>query len=397
MKENQTTAIAVNNDPKELSQEVLTKLVLKGDLSGLSEREKVEYYVQFCKRLGLDPATQPFKLLSLGGKITLYAGRECCQQLNMLHKVSHKITSREKIDDLYIVTAQASQEGRVTESTGAVCLTGLKGDGLANAVMKCETKAKRRATLDLLGLGLLDESEVETIRGAKSIEYGVDGVLKSEKVIGGSAVMDAPKLESTPSTPVVSPPEKAGNIDQDRLSELKLLTDFMDSCKMQPDWLLNIIRTAKLIDDSVKNMLEIPVPILKKLNQKAWAQKLHDMWLVDGKQGEEHTWTGDPAPKKSLFAEMAEKAAQDAERFVRFPIQPNPFIDEALDMTTIILPVTTNKGKALSELSDAQLGWYVRDFKIREYKGKYSDKDLRLDAALCQLSVSKYFKREEKA
>ena len=35
--------------------------------------------------------------------------------------------------------------------------------------MKAETKAKRRATLSICGLGLLDESEVETIPGAHAV------------------------------------------------------------------------------------------------------------------------------------------------------------------------------------------------------------------------------------
>ena len=35
--------------------------------------------------------------------------------------------------------------------------------------MKAETKAKRRATLDLLGLGVLDESEAESIPNATTV------------------------------------------------------------------------------------------------------------------------------------------------------------------------------------------------------------------------------------
>ena len=48
-------------------------------------------------------------------------------------------------------------------STGAVPIAGLKGEEFANALMKAETKAKRRATLSICGLGVLDETEVETI------------------------------------------------------------------------------------------------------------------------------------------------------------------------------------------------------------------------------------------
>jgi hypothetical protein len=44
-----------------------------------------------------------------------------------------------------------------------VSLHNLKGEALANAIMKCETKAKRRVTLSICGLGLLDELDVETL------------------------------------------------------------------------------------------------------------------------------------------------------------------------------------------------------------------------------------------
>jgi hypothetical protein len=45
-----------------------------------------------------------------------------------------------------------------------VPLGNLKGDALANALTKSETKAKRRVTLSIAGLGWLDETELETIQ-----------------------------------------------------------------------------------------------------------------------------------------------------------------------------------------------------------------------------------------
>jgi hypothetical protein len=53
--------------------------------------------------------------------------------------------------------------GRTDESTGAVPIKGVHGEALANAFLKAETKAKRRVTLSICGLGLLDETELETI------------------------------------------------------------------------------------------------------------------------------------------------------------------------------------------------------------------------------------------
>lgn len=149
--------------PSTIDKALLSNLVLKGDLTGLTNEQKVDYYGKFCERLGLDPLTQPFKILKLQGKEVLYCDRSGAQQLNKLHKVSHEIKSREKADNLYIVTCRASMpDGRFTESIGAVNIEGLKGEALSNMMMKGETKAKRRATLDLLGLGILEEQEMDS-------------------------------------------------------------------------------------------------------------------------------------------------------------------------------------------------------------------------------------------
>lgn len=150
-----------------VGDETMSALVLYGDLSKLTGPQKVEYYRAFCSRVGLDPATQPFKLLKLNGKEILYCDRGGTAQLNKQHKVSHTITERRKDEDIYSVIARASTpDGRQTESIGAVSIGNLKGEALANAIMKAETKSKRRATLDLLGLGMLDESEVDSIPSA---------------------------------------------------------------------------------------------------------------------------------------------------------------------------------------------------------------------------------------
>ena len=151
---------------------IANQLILQGDLSKLSAGDKVRYYNGYCERMGLDPYTKPFDLLRLNGKEVLYCTRSGTQQLNKLHKVSHLITSRDTNVDagVYIVTSKASlPDGRCTESLGAVNIAGLKGEAYANAIMKAETKAKRRATLDLLGLGVLDESEAELIPNASKV------------------------------------------------------------------------------------------------------------------------------------------------------------------------------------------------------------------------------------
>jgi hypothetical protein len=140
------------------------KTLIQGDLSALNENERLGYYKNVCESLGLNPLTKPFDYIRLNQKLVLYAKRDATDQLRKIHDVSIQITAREKLEDLYIVTAKArNAKGREDESVGAVSIAGLKGDALANAIMKAETKAKRRVTLSVCGLGMLDETEVETV------------------------------------------------------------------------------------------------------------------------------------------------------------------------------------------------------------------------------------------
>ena len=61
------------------------------------------------------------------------------------------------------------------------CMEELKGLDLANARMKVETKAKRRATLSICGLGFLDVSELDTMtRGVDYFEVTPGGRMIKE-------------------------------------------------------------------------------------------------------------------------------------------------------------------------------------------------------------------------
>lgn len=138
--------------------------LIGGNLSNLTPEQCIAYYNQICESLNLNPLTQPFEYIVLNGKKVLYAKRSCTEQLRKNHGVSVTITSREKIDDIFVVSARATDaSGRSDESVGAVSISGLKGEALANAMMKAETKAKRRVTLSICGLAFLDESEVGSI------------------------------------------------------------------------------------------------------------------------------------------------------------------------------------------------------------------------------------------
>ncbi len=152
--------------------EVLERIIIHGDLSKLSQDQKVEYYRLMCASLGLNPNTRPFAYLNLQGKTVLYALRDCTDQLRRIHKVSVVETSQEEVNGVYIVICKVQNgEGRTDIARGAVDLGNLKGEPLANAIMKTETKAKRRATLSICGLGILDETEIEDIPRERKSSY----------------------------------------------------------------------------------------------------------------------------------------------------------------------------------------------------------------------------------
>lgn len=150
--------------------DIIERVVIAGDLSKLAPGERVDYYRRTCESLGLNPLTKPFDYINLNGKLTLYARRDCTDQLRKIHRISVTIAGRDLSGDVYIVTARATTpDDRTDESIGAVNIKGLSGEALANAYMKAETKAKRRVTLSIVGLGWLDETEVSTVPDARPV------------------------------------------------------------------------------------------------------------------------------------------------------------------------------------------------------------------------------------
>lgn len=156
------------------NSDVIESVITAGDLSKLNPVQRVNYYTAVCQSVGLNPLTKPFEYITLNGKMVLYARKDATDQLRDIRKVSVTRLERERIDGVYVVTAYAqAQDGRTDSSMGAVSIEGLKGDSLANALMKAETKAKRRVTLSICGLGMLDETELSTIPDARPANVNV--------------------------------------------------------------------------------------------------------------------------------------------------------------------------------------------------------------------------------
>jgi len=162
------TLPAVTNGRDEAT--IMERVLMVGDLARLEPAERVSYYNALCHSLKLNPLSRPFAYVEFDKQLQLYARKDCAEQLRRIHRVSITNLSTQHDEELYIVTATASTpDGRTDMDRGVVAIVGLRGQMLANGMMRAVTKAKRRVTLSLCGLGIVDETELETIPGARTV------------------------------------------------------------------------------------------------------------------------------------------------------------------------------------------------------------------------------------
>lgn len=189
---------------------ILESVMIGGDLSRLSEKDRVSYYKNVCDSLSLNPMTKPFDYIKLNGKLVLYAKRDCADQLRAIHGVSITNLTKEEIDGIYIVNVTAKNKyGRIDADTGAVTIAGLRGEARANAMLKAITKAKRRVTLSICGLGMVDETEADDTPGGP-VNYQLDEIFGEEIKNGApdlpQIAVEAPTEPDIPEE-IDSPPE----------------------------------------------------------------------------------------------------------------------------------------------------------------------------------------------
>lgn len=160
-------ATSLQEITKQSISEKLERVLMTGDLKQLTPEERVDYYNHVCRSLGLNPLTRPLEYITLNGKLVLYARKDCTEQLRKLHNVSIVKLETATNDGVFEAMAYARTKDREDIDFGAVSIKGLQGDNLVNAKLKAITKAKRRVTLSICGLGFLDETEIESIPEAK--------------------------------------------------------------------------------------------------------------------------------------------------------------------------------------------------------------------------------------
>lgn len=203
--------------------EIMESVIIKGDLSKLTPDERVRYYNETCKSIGLNPLTKPLEYITLNGKLTLYARRDAADQLRKINGISIEIVSQEMLDNLLSIHVRAKDNtGRSDEDLGVVSFVypdrlkdrdgnwkphpkagqPLQGEDRANQILKCVTKAKRRVTLSISGLGFLDETEVEDIpAAAKAPAAPAKNVMLPPHDANTGEVIEPPEGDAIPVPP----------------------------------------------------------------------------------------------------------------------------------------------------------------------------------------------------
>lgn len=296
---NQLTAIKPQDGTVLPLGELMERIIAAGDVSQLSPGDRAHYLVRVAESAGLNPLTQPFDLIpGPGGKLVLYANKRATDQLRKIYGLTSRIVSKQDVDGVYVVDVEVGDGVRAETNIGAVPIAGLKGEALANALMKTITKAKRRATLDFCGLGVLDETEVESMRAAIAQER------PAVRVVEPAPAQPQPALgDGIPVAEVVN--QETGEITERPVTK-EDLGEQIKRLREQLGWTVDDVRTfaaGQYPPISLRNveglaavaaLLESQVQAEEERRQEAAGQRPIDAGIFAIADTPEPTRTGEP-------------------------------------------------------------------------------------------------------
>jgi len=212
--------VAINN-------ENIEKALIGGDLAPLSTADRLQYYTKVCDSVGLNPLTKPFLYIKLNGKLQLYAAKDCTDQLRKIHDISIAITDTKIVEDIYLVTVVANEKNtnRQDSDMGFAKVTGLKGENLGNAMLKAVTKAKRRVTLSICGMGMLDETEVDDIPDSAKVHVETPDVVNPTPQLTVHSTPEKDQLDKSFFESVYGVQKEVDSMNSEEESEPKITFD----------------------------------------------------------------------------------------------------------------------------------------------------------------------------
>jgi hypothetical protein len=136
------------------------------DLEALTEAQRQDYVKAVCEHMGIPSNLNLIMLTYLDEqdgprRLVAYAKRGATELIRNHRFINVTNMESKQIGGSVVFTVTGKDgEGRQEMSTGSKFIEGLTGRELDDAIMTAQTRATRRMTLQFVGAGVLDESEV---------------------------------------------------------------------------------------------------------------------------------------------------------------------------------------------------------------------------------------------
>jgi hypothetical protein len=153
------------------------------DLESLNEQQRQDYIRNVCAHMGVPPELNLVMLTYLDEdgdgprRLVAYAKRGATEIIRNNRGINITDLTNKEIGGSIVFTATAKDNtGRQEMSTGSKWIKDLTGKDLDDAIMTSQTRACRRVTLQFVGAGVLDESEVNPSRPVATKETAFTGM-----------------------------------------------------------------------------------------------------------------------------------------------------------------------------------------------------------------------------
>ena len=142
------------------------KFLATETLDNLTDEQLQTHYLQACEYFKIPPEANVLTYAWLEGEMgrhrVLYAKKGATDIFRERLAIDTvELTKDDGPGYVSFTAVGKNQKGRIERAVGAVGTDGLRGQALAAAVMTAQTRALRRMTLQFVGGGLLDETEVQ--------------------------------------------------------------------------------------------------------------------------------------------------------------------------------------------------------------------------------------------
>ena len=155
----------------------MSKLVIRHDLHLMTKEELNQYLRDVSEYVGIDPDLNAFDAIWMpnesgnGQALVVYARRGTAEILRNKLSIDVDSLTHEVIDGSIVFTAkghniqpETGRPWRTEVAIGSKYIKGLEGKVKDDAIMTASTRALRRLTMQFTTLGILDESEVASVK-----------------------------------------------------------------------------------------------------------------------------------------------------------------------------------------------------------------------------------------